>query len=116
VYQTTNNVIARMNLRAPSAPEMLSPAQRNAGVSLTDAPGGWGTSSKTSSNGSSPGALGGSPPSAAASMPSLSTLSPTARTALKVVPFVAALFFFNKGDNVLGAVSVAAGVGALAVL
>lgn len=47
---------------------------------------------------------------------SLASLSPTTRTLIKVIPFVAAIFFWNKGDKVLAGVSAAAGGVAVVVL
>jgi hypothetical protein len=112
----TNAVIASMNLAPPSAPPAPSPAQRQAGyVPSAISYRSVGTFSTTGSAGPAPAGMGGAPPSGAASMPSLAT-SPMLRTAIKVAPFVAALFFFHKGDNALGGVALAAGVGAVVML
>lgn len=56
----------------------------------------------------------GGPVSPSAAAPTLASLGETPRLLLKVVPFVAAIFFWQKGDHVLAGVSAAAG--ALAVV
>jgi len=49
------------------------------------------------------------PPAPSSQAPVLASLPPIARSALKIAPFVAAVFFANKGDYVLAGVSAAAG-------
>lgn len=58
----------------------------------------------------------GGPVSPSAGAPTLASLSPTVRTIAKVAPFVAAVFFWQKGDHVLAGVSAAAGALAFVAL
>jgi hypothetical protein len=126
-YAPPETVITRSNLEpvaptppAPTAPGFTSPTPpKIGGWSVRIRPlGGTGVSLSTSSatgvQGPGPGGLSsGAPPSLSSAMGTLATLPPAARTIIKIAPFVAALYFFNKGENVLGGASLAAGVGVL---
>lgn len=118
-FQDPSNVAARMNI-APPPP----PAQTLVSLRL----GGWAssvstsagiappTSSATGAQGPAPGSSGqggAAPPSVSAAAASL---SPTIRMGLKIGTVIAAVFFFNKGDYVLGGVSAAAAAGAFIYL
>ena len=131
--QSAPTIIARLNLAVPPAPHVtprpwgwspraqvgryVQAAVSQAANAITDImpP----TASNSAVAGPAPGAGGGSggaPISASAGAAGLASLPPTARTLAKVVPIVAAIFFWNKGDKVLAAVSAAAGAAALMYL
>lgn len=126
-------IVARTQMAPPTAPPPNVQAARDAGAPATQ----WRTAPRTVTNlltsamrvptggggntgnavvlpdqGPPPGVGGPVSPSAAA--PTLASLGETPRLLLKVVPFVAAVFFWQKGDHVLAGVAAAAG--ALAVV
>lgn len=132
-HLSSTTVAARMNLSPPPAPATVPrplrggsmgqpPAQgRSVFGAVNGAPATSGTgavtstSSATDAQGPAPGSTtgGAAPPSASAAAATFATLPPAVRTLAKFVPFVAAVFFFQKGDHTLAAVSAAAGGAAL---
>lgn len=123
-HQNATTIGVRMNLTSPINPlvrpgamtgfpgSMTGPAPaRNVGQAIaqsTAAPSGgdlgrggfWSSELRAGSD---------APPAPSSQAPVLASLPPMARTVLKIAPFVAAVFFANKGDYVLAGVSAAAG-------
>jgi len=123
---TTTAIVARLNLAPPPPPPPNVAPLQNAGAPSTQ----WRTSARTVSQSlsrvdtapaagnttaaitpASWGTVGGqgTPVTDSQGAMTLASVPPTVRTLAKVLPFVAAVFFWQKGDRVLAGVSAAAG-------
>lgn len=128
-YGDATSVAARRNLAPAPAPAATPAPLRNVTkqrettprtveAAVESAAATVSTASHTDAQGPAPGSTNGgaAPPSESAASMTLATLPPAARTLLKVAPFVAAAYFWHKGDHTLAAVSAAAGGAAFVML